>query len=58
MASEWNRALHALKRVAENRIASLPDQEVSYHNFVPHPQVAGLRAAIKEIDALIEPEDD
>lgn len=58
MASEWNRALRTLKRVAEARIKSLPDVETSYHDYSPHPLVPGLRAAISEIDALIEPEED
>jgi len=58
VASEWNRGLRTLKRLLEAKIKSLPDVETSYHDYSPHPRVPGLRAAISEIDALIEPEED
>ncbi|WNN95158.1 hypothetical protein SEA_MAGRITTE_207 [Microbacterium phage Magritte] len=59
MASEWNRALKTLKRVLEGRVRRLPTVEMGQPgNYVPDPQVSGLRAAISEIDALIEPEEE
>lgn len=57
MASEWNRGLRTLKRLLEREVKSLPEVETSYHNYSPHPNVPGLRKAISEIDALIEPEE-
>lgn len=56
--SEWNRGLKTLKRILEGRIRSLPSVEMGQPgNYVPDPQVSGLRAAISEINALIEPEE-
>ena len=57
--SEWNRALRMAQRILSNRAASLPSMEMGMPgNMVAHPQVAGLKAAVSEIEALIEPEKD
>lgn len=58
MASEWNRGLRTAQRVLKHRMEKLPTYEGGMPGDVrSDPQVPGLRTAISEIEALIEPEE-
>lgn len=58
MASEWNRGLLTLKRLLEAKIKSLPQVEHGMPGDIrDDARVPGLRTAISEINALIEPEE-
>lgn len=57
MASEWNRALNTAKRVLTNRLNGLGQREGANREMVDDARSAGLRTAISEINALIEPEE-
>lgn len=58
MASEWNRALKTASRVLKNRLDGLGQYEGANREMVDDRRAPGLRTAISEVQALIEPEEE